>query len=104
MDTLDLVLGTLRNLLCHSSEDNRFQDPDLTASVLALRTRGDRLKYEQVLAEINRRGFQNSIIGEEEQITQEPRMKMTVLCKALLNFRDHLGMVQERLAKHIALQ
>merc|ERR1712217_308738 len=99
---LEKVLGTLRNLLDHSTEDNDFQDPEQVREVLMLDTRGGFSKYEQLLSEINRRGFQLACPGEE-QITQDPRVKITVVCKAMSNFRAHLGAIEEMIAKYIVL-
>merc|ERR1712113_10433 len=97
----DLVLNSLKNLLEHAVEDNNFQDPELTTSVLRVRTDGVFRVEDQIFKEIRETPFQQKNV--EDQLTQEARAKVTVAIKALSNAKEHLGHIEKLLSKYIVL-
>jgi len=99
MQMLELVLDTVKNLLAHGREDNDFQPAEITAKVVNIGTLG----YEReshLYQEIGARPIKSPAA---ESIIFDPRARMTVVVKALVNAREHLVAIEEALSKHLSL-
>jgi len=102
MDEIEKVFSTLHNLLAHDREGSEFQDASKTKEMMIVSTRGGIFhKHADLYTEINGKPF---VLGtNDEQITQDERVKVTVICRALENTKEHLSEIQTLLAKYIAL-
>merc|ERR1711972_884208 len=96
------VFDSLYNLLKHDVEGGSFQEEEKTREIIVMSIHGGRFqKHEDVYHEINSTPF---VLGStDEQITQDERVKVTVICRALENAKEHLNEIQTLLSKHIQL-
>merc|ERR1712061_306021 len=96
------VLNSLHALLRHDIEGVPFQDTQTTHELVIMSQGGGRFhNYADLYREINSTPFQ--LGSTDEQITQDERVRVTVVCRALAKAKDHLNQVQILTSRYITL-
>jgi len=100
MECLEYVFNSLRAILKHGEEDNSFEDEHVQ-KLSHIGVRDSYQRADELYAEINRTPFDTSM--KKLDITDDPRVKMTVALRALHNARIHIGDIEKLCLRYVLL-